>query len=437
MLRFHFSLVAVLNLVAFSSAQDAVNLVERFDTTIPYRVELKAQINGQLALPPKKGEQLKVLRVSGESKLVYDERMIPSEEARTAKVLRIYRDVRFQRRIDDQDQMADIRPSVRRMVVLRSETGKKVPFSPDGPLTWGEIDVVRTDLFSPAVVTGLLPARAVQPGAKWLASSHAITDLTDLDPIEEGKLQVEFLAKVQLDGKSYARLALNGTAKGRTEDGFSQHRLSGDAYFDLSENRFSYLNLKGTNELLGPDGKVTGRVEGVFQMSRNASDRAADFTAEVVKSLKTTPSDENTLLLYDNPELGLKLEYPRRWRVGAVQGQQVTLEEGKGGSIVFTMLSKNKIPTSAEYSKEVQDFFKREKGTILASLTPRSAPGVEQFAFEVEINKSRVRMDYSIISQSLGGATAAARVPATDREELSRNIERILKSVQITKQIDR
>ena len=35
--------------------------------------------------------------------------------------------------------------------------GPPRPFSPDGPLTWGEIDVVRTDVFNPAAIPGLLP----------------------------------------------------------------------------------------------------------------------------------------------------------------------------------------------------------------------------------------------------------------------------------------
>ena len=43
------------------------------------------------------------------------------------------------------------------MVVIKAGE-RKAPFSPDGPLTWGEIDVVRTDVFNPALVPGLLPS---------------------------------------------------------------------------------------------------------------------------------------------------------------------------------------------------------------------------------------------------------------------------------------
>lgn len=429
--------IIVVSLGISAAAQDAVTLVERFDTAQPYRVELRVRINGRLALTPKKGEATKILPIEGDSTLIYDERMIPSDDPKSAKLLRIYQDVRFQRRIDGQEQTADIRPSVRRMVVIRSESGKKVPLSPDGPLTWGEIDVVRTDLFSPALVTGLLPARPVKPGEKWYASKHAVADLTDLDPIEEGRLIVEYVGKVQLNGKSFARLNLSGQVKGRNEDGLSQHRLTGTIYFDLAENRLNYLNLQGTNELLGPDGKVTGRVEGSFQMTRGPSPRAADFSPEVVRQLKTSPDETNSLLLYDNPELGVKLEYPRRWRVGAVEGNQLTLEEGQGASILLTILPSNRLPTAEQYAREAQEFVRSQKGQVLGVVPTQKTEFSDQFSLEIELNKARVRMNYHILSQANGGATAAVRLPLTDRDELTRHAHQILKSLQITRRIDR
>src|SRR5207302_9654634 len=62
----------------------------------------------------------------------------------------LFRSIEFQRNIGDREQQQTIRPAVRRLVLLR-HNNTEVPFSPDGPLTWGEIDLVRTDVFTPAL----------------------------------------------------------------------------------------------------------------------------------------------------------------------------------------------------------------------------------------------------------------------------------------------
>src|SRR5688500_13345910 len=135
-----------------ASAQTPITPAERFDPAEAYRVELKVRLAGRLAVPREPGKPPQVLPMSGESTVTYDERVLPADEPRTARVVRAYREVEFARTAGGKDQKAEVRPAVRRMVVLRSERGKKAPFSLDGPLTWGEIDVVRTDVFSPALV---------------------------------------------------------------------------------------------------------------------------------------------------------------------------------------------------------------------------------------------------------------------------------------------
>ena len=91
-------------------------------------------------MPGKAGQKIEI---AGTSVLRYDERVLPTEEAGGGAVLRIYRDVNFSRTSAGETQKQEIRPAVRRMVVMRSAEGKKAPFSPDGPLTFGEIDAVR------------------------------------------------------------------------------------------------------------------------------------------------------------------------------------------------------------------------------------------------------------------------------------------------------
>jgi hypothetical protein len=323
------------------------------------------------------------------------------------------------------------------MVVLRSDHGKKAPFSPDGPLTWGEIDVVRTDLYAPALVPGLLPAHPVRPGDRWALSVAAVTDLTDLDPIDEGGLTAVFAGLVTLEAKRYAKLTISGTVKGLTEDGPARQKLDGLAYFDLAANRLTYLALTGGRELLGPDGKtVVGRTDGKLTLTRTIVRPVMELSDASLRDADRRPTAENTLLLYDNPDLGVRFVHPRRWRVGAVQGRQVTLEEPNGGGILITLEPPDQVPTAEQFLRETQTFLKKQQWIVQATTPPQPvAAGLSRFSLEAEVNKERVRMEYAVLSGPSGGAVMAARLPWSEHAELRADVDRLLQSLTITKTI--
>lgn len=444
MSRFAFGLCLGVGMFAgtlsVAPAQDTVRLSEKFDPAEPYHVELKVSANGKITAPIGPDKQLVTVAVTGSGTTVYDEHILPPDESKADRVIRIYRDVEFRRTIGDRDQKADIRPKVRRMVVLRSEKGKKAPFSPDGPLAWGEIDVVSKDVFSPTLIPGLLPNKAVRLGESWNVSPAATADLTDLDSIDEGTISVTFFSIVTLDGRRYAKLTVAGTVKGSTEDGPTRQKLEGTAYFDLEIDRLTYLNLKGVQEMLSPTGQTLGRIDGTFVMERRSAGKVTELSPDALRNVDLKPTPENSLLLYENPELGVKLLYPRRWRVGIVQGRQVALEEQQGGGILLTVEPPSSLPTAAQFQTETQDFLRQQKWTISVTDAPKRVaerPGwVDRFGFDAEL-KAKVRMEYAVVTFAEGGTTIAARLPANAKAELTPDFERIVRSVQLTKRIEK
>ena len=175
--------------VSSLAAEEAISLQERFPTGYEYHVRTRVDVNGTLTLPAEKGKPApKPLSVRGNSAIEYDERILdvgPDGEVR--KTVRLCRRTDFHRTIGDRPQENALRPEVRRLILLRQKT-KEVPFSPDGPLMWGEIDLIRTDVFTPALA-GLLPGHPVHVGDRWSATQSAIQELTDLERIEEGSLE--------------------------------------------------------------------------------------------------------------------------------------------------------------------------------------------------------------------------------------------------------
>src|SRR5262249_17500847 len=149
-----------------------------------------------------------------------------------------------------------------------------------------------------------------------------------------------------------ARVALSGSVRGINEDGPNRQQLEGYFYFDLESNHLSYLYLKGVHTPLDKSGKELGKVEGRFVLTRQAHQNCKELTDEALKGVVLEPNADNSLLLYDNPDLGLRFLYSRRWRVAGVRGQQVGLDETNGNGLLLTVEAPTQVPTGAQFATE-------------------------------------------------------------------------------------
>lgn len=422
-------------------AQEPIRLVEEFKPGHASRVEVMVRLDGKLTLPGEKGKPPQLVPVVGKSHVVYEERVLSPEPGESVRTVRGYRDVEFLRALGNSQQEAGVRPSVRRMVVIKTEN-RRAPFSPDGPLTWGEIDVVRTDIFNPVVVPGLLPAGPVRKGQTWKASPGAVAELTDMEKVDSGELVVEFTGITTIEGRRSARLTISGTVRGVNEDGPNLQKLEGHAFFDLDAGALTYLSLRGTHELHDGKGQSVGRIDGQFTMSRSlATKLPPDLSDTSLQGLDLRPTLENCLLLYDNPELGVRFLYPRGWRIGVVQGRQVTIDHARGAGVFITVEPANRVPSAESYLKEVSEFLKTQKKAQLSGMEKptrvRTEPvSLDRFGFDAAMASSKVRVECAVLKQTDGGVTVSASIPAGDAGSLKGEVERILRSLSITKRIE-
>jgi hypothetical protein len=421
-------------------AEEPVRLEEKFPAGYQYHVNTRVDLSGSVTLPAEKGKPTpNPITISGDSAIEYDERVLTLDnDGRVQKTARVYRKMDFQRKVGDKPQQASLRPEVRKVVLLLAKN-RKGPFSPDGPLTWGEIDLIRTDVFAPTL-TGLLPEKAVQIDDRWKATEASIKELTDMEKIDEGEVECRLEQFTALEKRRHARVAFSGTVRGVNEDGPTKQHLTGYYYFDLESNHLSYLFLKGVNSLIDKDGKEVGRVEGRFTLTRQANQRSKDLGDEALKSWSLDPNAENTLLLYDNPDLGVRFLYPRRWKVAGGLGRQVDLDGSDGSGLRITLETAETVPTAKQYLTESRDFLQGQKAKILGLDAPRrlqDAPReLDQFLLDVEIGKDRVTMSYYVARQAKGGATLAARLPTSDLAALKKEVDAIARSLVITRVIE-
>ena len=269
---------------------------------------------------------------------------------------------------------------------------------------------------------------------RWNAAAFAVQELTDLDKIEEGSVSCQ-LGKVETqNGHRQARITFSGSVRGVGEDGPTRHTLDGYLLFDMQSNHVTSLSVRGSQQLLDKDGKAAGKVEGTFVLTRRP-DSCKELSDDALRPLKLEPNEENTQLLYDNSELGVRFMHPRRWRVAGVHGKQVALDENGGSGLLLTLDLLKQTPTAAQFLQESKTWLEKQKAKVLRvdPIRPLSgaSKGIEQFSVDVELDKHRVLMHYLVVRQLGGGATIAARVLPNQQSVILQDIEKIARSLEM------
>jgi len=431
-------LVAVVVVTAVGSAafpSETYLLEEKFPAGYQYHVSSRVDLTGSLQLPSsKKDTPGQTLNINGTASVEYDERILSGEtdQLPATRTLRNYDRLDFRRKIGDQLQESRLRPEVRRMVILRLEQ-TEVPFSPDGPLMWSEIDRVRTDVFVPAL-RGLLPGEPVRVGDQWTAARSAVQELTDMDEITGGQIQCRLQDVQERNGSRIARVRLSGTVQGYNEDGPNRQDLDGYFLFDLDRRFLVSIYLDGTSWLLDKENKPQGRVDGRFTLTRRLEAGSA-LSDDRIRGLVTEPNEENTLLLFREPALGVEFIYSRRWTVRKADARQILLDEPQGGGIAITLEPLSQTPSGNDFRNEARKALANHKVQVTRELPIRSldhpAGSLEEFAFEGEIEKKPWTLHYMVNRQRFGGATFMGRWPTRLDAELAPEARRIARTLKL------
>ncbi|MFQ3649302.1 MAG: hypothetical protein SNJ75_03135 [Gemmataceae bacterium] len=413
------------------TADEHVFFRERLQIGDRYHVKTRVDLTGSFTPPPIKGSKPQTVELQGASSIDYEERLLAfSDKGEVTRTARLTRRFDFSRTLAGQKQQIGLRPEIKRLVILR-QGPTEIPFSPDGPLTWGELDVVRTDVFVPALL-GLLPREAVRVGDRWKASDLAVQELTDLEKIESGSLECRLESISSPKKNRMATIRFTGMLKGISEDGPVSHRLTGSVLYDLDEQFFTTLILNGTMTLTSPKGEALGKVEGRFALERSRDSRSEELSDVALKGVKLEPDEENTRLLYDNPLHGVRFVYPRSWRVAREAEGQIALDSGTGCGLLITLDAAGKTPTLKQLQEEARAWMTKNKGTILReipSATLRTRPRLEAFSLETKLEGQSFWMDYYLTDQPEGGASLAARLVAKELAQTRKEVEAIARSL--------
>lgn len=347
-----------------------------------HKIRQRGSLSGSVATPNG------MVAIKGESLVEYEERVLERDpNGEPLRTVRQYQKASLVREQAGQSGEGVLRPVLNPIVILRQGT-TEVPFSPKGPMTLGEVDLLRTDVFVGAL-TGLLPPPGTAPGGSWKASDAAVRELTDLEMIRKGSLDCTWTPQ---SGTTPARVSFRGSVEGPQEEGLARHEITGSLEPD-GLGGIRILDMQASQLLLGPGGTERGRIAGRFALERTGLAQLPNLSDAALSGLKLTPDETNTRLQVEIAGAGLGFTMSRRWRVISQAEKQIRIAMPGGAEVLMTLEGGDRLPGLGELVQEGKTQLQKENQKPGEPTTP------------VSREKPGVRFDYS--------ALAASRVDGT------------------------
>lgn len=275
------------------------------------QVKVVVEVKGELKLNPD-GSAVKHMPLEVTAELAYSERTLAAGAAyATSRTVRNYSQATANIKLRETAITNSLRADRR---IFVSESGEKLAttFSPLGPLTRDELDLVDVP-GSGLALAALLPQRALPVNQSWPIPDWAAARLLGLEAVN----QHDLIGKLTEVKENVATIDLGGKVAGAVGGVSSEIELKGKLNFDLKQRAVTWLVLGFTeNRAIGhaqPGYNVATKVRMVASPIAPTKDLADAALARL--PLKAT--GETTLIDFTGESAGYQLTHDRRWGVMA------------------------------------------------------------------------------------------------------------------------
>jgi hypothetical protein len=228
-------------------------------------------------------------------------------------------------RVGDRTTVPELRAERRRLVV-RADRGGLLSYSPDGPLTAQEVELIPS-LGDPLLLAALLPGREVVVGETWNPEPWVCPAIAGT----EVSFNSAVTCRLERVEAGIATVSVEGTVSGAAKGATSETTLSGTLQYDVE--RKSVIGARITQAEKRSVGPVAPgmTLNLTAELRRSAAD--SDFPAELVASIPLEPAAES--LRIEHPLLfGARLVCDRDWTAFQSTSRLVVLRLLDDGGIV-------------------------------------------------------------------------------------------------------
>ncbi len=309
------SVIVALHAGALSAAEK-YDLTEAADDARIFKLTTALEVSGKVY--PEAGAD-KALKLAVEAKFAYGERRLPAtgREAHSLRSVRHYEHA--EATVHEQavsakpggEQLSNLAlRGTLRLIVAQGQADGVELFSPSGPLTADELQLLKSPGDSLAAIA-LLPDAPVEIGESWQPSDWVLPMLTNVEAAEKSTL------KCQLESvdKNTARIAVNGEITGITLGVPANVKITGRLLYDLDEHYLRRIELtqaeKRSIGTVSPGLDVSAQVT----IARSLDTQTERLTEKNLANLPLEPNDASLLLTFDVPAWKLRFFHDRNWHL--------------------------------------------------------------------------------------------------------------------------
>jgi hypothetical protein len=292
------------------------------------RVEAQLEVGGEVKLAEQ--GKARALKMSVAGKVVYDEKSLSVRRTGAtdgARSVRYYRDAQAVIKIDEGGIEPKLRDD-RRFVVADEAEGRATLFSPAGPLTREELDLIDLPANS-LLVDRLLPDHPVRLGDHWDHADALVGELLGLDAVSQNDTRSELK---EVTGNR-ARLELTGRVLGAVGGVATEIEVKAKYRFDFNERRVTGLGLLVKEKRA--IGHVNTGLDVVAKLQMALAPAEGDALSDKnLAGLSLEPRLELVALECPAPNKKFRIYHGRDWHLMTDAGDTLALRYLRRGELV-------------------------------------------------------------------------------------------------------
>ena len=333
---------------------------DALQTTQFRQIDMSITVNGQLRT--RLGGKVRTPSLSVEGEFRFDERLDVGNKG--TRVVRDYKTAQARIAVNKRAFTSKLAPE-HRIVAGRVEKDRGLLFSPDGPMTRDELDLLQVPGDSIGWLQ-LLPSGVIQAGKKWQPTSAALCVLLGIDAINQSSVSCE-VKSAAVD----RRVEIRGTVDGAAGGVATTIRIEGHLSLHSSRKQINGLSLDLREK------RAIGHAEPGFEVHAKVVVRAQEMDAlprltKVATRLASEANDADLLIDYRAERGGFAFLHDRGWHVMVDDRELSVMRFVERGDLVaqcnisrLSAAAKKDVLQLSKYQEEIQRALKKQFARFL------------------------------------------------------------------------
>jgi len=294
-----------------------------------FHYEIGMTLKGELRI--NKDGKTAAIPLAAKAEHLFTERVLDvKENGLPSKVVRNYELARSNIAVDGQATLHEL-SSGRKLIVAQRAPEKFLCYSPAGPLTRDEVELV-SEHFDTLALTGLLPEKEVRVGDSWKLSNEVALALGQFEAL----ISNDLTAKLESVADGFAIIAVGGKAQGIELGALAKIVVAGTARYEILHKRLVHLEWVQKDERDQGPATPACTVEATTIVKRAAIETPKELNEAALESVPQgfEPPPALTLVYQRDAKDRFDLAVTRDWSLVAQTDTHLVLRLIERGELV-------------------------------------------------------------------------------------------------------